>query len=80
MRHLLLLLATITLVACGGSEKKQEEKHPEGDMVYICTGRYSECYHCDEDCRGLSNCRASIKEITIEEAEEMGRRPCGYCY
>jgi hypothetical protein len=78
MRHLLLLLATITLVACGGDEKKQERQ--DANIVYICTGRYSECYHCDENCRGLCNCRASIEEITLEEAEEMGRRPCGYCY
>lgn len=75
MKHLLLLLITITLVACGGSKYRKSE-----DIVYICTGYMSECYHEDPDCRGLIRCSRDIEEITIEDAEEMGRRPCRICY
>lgn len=50
------------------------------DNVYICTGTQSKRYHKTEDCIGLSKCSRSIEEISIEEAEELGRTPCGYCY
>lgn len=48
--------------------------------VYICQGSMSECYHKTKDCRGLENCSTDIKEITLEQAKQLGRRPCGYCY
>lgn len=81
MKHLLLLLVTITLVACGGSKDKERDKTAEkSEKVYICTGDMSECYHEDPDCRGLARCSRDIEEITIEEAEDMGRRPCSFCY
>lgn len=47
--------------------------------VYICTGDYSKRYHKTDDCYGLSNCRAQIKEISISKAERMGRTPCEKC-
>lgn len=50
------------------------------DNVYICTGIQSKRYHKTEDCIGLSKCSRSIEEISIEEAEKLGRTPCGYCY
>ena len=48
--------------------------------VYICQGSMSECYHKTKDCKGLERCSTDIKEITLEQAKKMGRRPCGYCY
>ena len=50
------------------------------DDVYICTGRSSKCFHDDPDCRGLSNCGGTVKEVSKEYAEDMGRRPCRICY
>lgn len=80
MRHLLLLLVTITLVACGGSKGKGKEKEEaNSNIVYICNGSYATKYHNNENCRGLRNCSGSIEEITIEEAEDMGRTPCKIC-
>ena len=51
-----------------------------GPMVYICTGPKSECYHKTSTCRGLKKCSGDIKKISLDEAKEMRRRPCGYCY
>ena len=48
--------------------------------VYICTGPQSKCYHKTNKCNGLKNCSKEIKQITLKEAEEMGRRPCKVCY
>lgn len=47
--------------------------------VYICTGGYSKRYHATRSCKGLRNCGGTIKAISIEEAEEMGRTPCQIC-
>ncbi len=46
--------------------------------VYICKGKYSEKYHYISNCRGLSNCKSSIKEVTQSEAENYGRTLCGW--
>jgi hypothetical protein len=59
---------------------ENDKSHKTKDNVYICTGTQSKRYHKTEDCIGLSKCSRSIEEISIEEAEELGRTPCGYCY
>lgn len=48
--------------------------------VYICTGSSSVCYHRTPDCKGLDKCGGKIKAITLEEAQNLGRRPCKICY
>lgn len=45
--------------------------------VFICTGPFSEKYHLNENCRGLSNCRAEVKEINIDRAKNLNRTLCG---
>ena len=47
--------------------------------VYICTGGKSECYHSNKNCKGLSRCSKEIKEISLDDAKKMGRRPCKMC-
>ena len=73
MKKLILATLAIMLVACAGETQESEK-------VYICTGHMSECYHETPDCRGLIRCSRDIEERTIEEAEEMGPRPCSFCY
>ncbi len=46
--------------------------------VYICTGKYSKKYHYVSDCRGLSNCKSSIKEVSLNDAKNIGRTLCGW--
>lgn len=53
---------------------------PTETKVYICTGSMSECYHKTKECKGIKNCSRVIKEITLKEAKDLGRRPCGYFY
>lgn len=50
------------------------------DEVYVCTGKHAKRFHRDEDCRGLQSCRSEIITMSIEEAEDYGLTPCGYCY
>ncbi|WP_330442017.1 hypothetical protein [Flavobacterium sp. C4GT6] len=69
MKKLLLLLLLVPLTAFNGSGESD---------VYICTGKSSKRYHYNKNCRGLSNCKAEIKEVTLKEAKDKGRTLCGY--
>lgn len=57
-----------------------EETVLESEKVFICTGRYSKRYHSDEYCKGLMNCSGDVRSVSLQEAEEMGKTPCRYCY
>lgn len=48
--------------------------------VYICTGRYSQCYHSKRNCSGLNNCQADIAKVTLSRAKSLHRRRCKKCY
>ena len=73
MKHsFALLILGLALTFCANDTKKE-------DKVWICTGSSSSCYHSTKSCRGLGNCKASIKEITLKEAQQMNRRPCKMC-
>lgn len=51
-----------------------------GTSVYICTGTGAYCYHSRRSCRGLNNCQASIKKVSLDVAKSKHRRPCDICY
>lgn len=46
--------------------------------VYICDSKGAKKYHLKEDCRGLSNCKAEIKKITLTKAKELEKTLCGW--
>lgn len=78
MKKLLLLLACIAVAATTpASTPSTTEKLPE--KVYICTGKSATVYHYNKNCKGIKACKASIKQVTLEEAVDMGRRPCKIC-
>lgn len=74
MKKLLLLsLLCLPLLSMStGMEKK--------DSVYICTGPKATVYHASKKCKGLSRCSGEVKEISLTDAKEMGRRSCKICY
>lgn len=52
----------------------------QSSYVYVCMGQYATVYHSSSSCKGLDNCHADIKSVTLETAQNMGRRPCKVCY
>jgi hypothetical protein len=87
--YTIILFALLAIIGCNG-ERKNTHISPFGVIsaapkdnssdVYVCTGRYAKRFHCDEDCKGLRSCRGDIVVMSIEEAEDYGLTPCGYCY
>lgn len=81
-------LATMALVvllsSCGGSGRQTGSVHgimgEVEERVYVCTGPMSKCYHRHSDCYGLENCSASVRAVSLQDARQMGRRPCRFCY
>lgn len=49
-------------------------------VVYICTGKYATTYHRSSKCRGLGNCKASVKSLSQSAAVKSGRKPCKACW
>ncbi len=50
------------------------------DKVVICGGSYSKKYHKDSNCKGLSNCKGGLYEVSKSEAVNKGRTACLICY
>jgi len=57
---------------------KKDKSIKEEPQVYICNSKTSKKYHYKKGCRGLNNCKAAIKEITLKEAKNRGRTLCGW--
>ncbi len=49
------------------------------NTVMICVSPTAHKYHSTR-CKGVKACTHQIKKLTIKEAEELGKTPCGYCY
>lgn len=80
----LFLMITLCLAGCGKKKSgKVQSLYESGDdaasIVYVCTGPNAKAYHTDEDCKGLERCSDDIKEMTEQEAIDMGRHLCHYC-
>ena len=93
---LLLAICALSITSCDNDPRKKysldgynkpqkeysidEYNDAREDYVYICTGGKSKRYHADEYCNGLRRCSGSVEEVSVDEAEDMGRTPCKICY
>lgn len=80
MKRISLALLPLLLIGCSGKEEKQAQVVEQPTTIYICNSPTAETYHNNLECIGLSRCRYEVVEVTQEEAEELGRRPCKFCY
>lgn len=70
--------AVATAAAAGGVAVSGPGSLKDGE-VYIVDSPTSKCYHMDKDCFTLKNKTHKLKTITLEEALQMGKRPCSKC-
>ena len=74
-----IVLALFLLLAPFFSLNAGEAAALEQQKVYVVMSTTAEVYHIDRSCRGLRKATHKIKEVTIEKARKMGRRPCKIC-
>jgi hypothetical protein len=48
--------------------------------VYVCISNSSQVYHSRENCSALKRCTHSIKAMTKEQAINLGKRACKFCF
>lgn len=46
--------------------------------VYICFSKGAKKYHYNKFCIGLTNCKHTIKKVSLSEAKELGLSLCGW--
>ena len=82
MRTIVLALTLMLLIGCSSKEEEEQQEQvvEQPTAIYICNSPTAETYHNNPECMGLSRCRYEVVEVTQEEAEELGRRPCKICY
>lgn len=61
------------------NDKHKSQIIDRPQSAFICTGPSSRAYHVDLNCYGLQNCSGDIEDMTVEEARDLGRKPCRYC-
>lgn len=72
MKKLLVCLALFAIVPLTNSQEQTTK-------VYICKSSSSYAYHVKKNCGSLNRCKSEIVAISLEEAQKMGRKPCGNC-
>lgn len=71
MKTFITILSLFVLLGFSGVDSSVSD-------VYICKGKYSKKYHYDKNCRGLSNCKADIILVDLQDAKKIGRDLCGW--
>lgn len=82
MKAFVLAVTLLLMVPLSSADASQDVSVPnKEDMVYICTGPQSNCYHRTPGCHGLNKCSGDIRKVSKKEAEEKyRRRACKICY
>ena len=78
MKQFLIALMSLLLFSTGSVDNSVWAEQSE--RVYVVMSQNAYAYHRTRDCQGLRNATHEIKEVSLEEAKEMNRKPCKRCY
>ena len=68
MKFLITLLVTFIMTSFSIEDKE----------VYLCGPKGAKKYHYNKFCKGLTNCKHTIKKVSLSEAKELGLSLCGW--
>lgn len=61
------------------SNSELSQQYEGETYVYICDSDGAKKYHYSKNCRGLSNCKHTIKKVTLADAKKKGKKTlCGW--
>jgi len=80
MKNIRYILPLILMLVAGNFSSDVYSESSEEEIVYVCAGRSSTCYHRIETCRGLKTCSTDVRQVALRAAQILGRRQCKICY
>ena len=79
-KHFLLILISLFLSGFISAETHLFVDANEQTKVIVVMSGNAYAYHKTRDCTAVKKATHKVKEVTLEEAKEMGRRPCKICF
>ena len=79
-KHFLLILIALFLSGFTSAETQPCNYADEQTKVIVVMSNNAYAYHKTRDCSAVKKATHKVKEVTLEEAKEMGRKPCKICY
>ena len=79
MKQVLIYL-TISLLLAVFTATDAEYNSDEQAKVFVVMSDNAYAYHKTKSCKAVKQATHEVKEVTLEEAIKMGRKPCGICY
>lgn len=70
------LILTVALLSFSSTTNKVSTS--DVTDVYMCVNGKTEVYHIDRNCRGMKQCKHTIKKLTLKAAKEKKLRLCGF--
>ena len=78
MKHVFIVLISLFLSAFSTAETLPYAGEQSKVIVVMSSGSYA--YHKTRDCSAVRRAKHPVKEVTLDEAKKMGRKPCRICY
>jgi hypothetical protein len=79
-KHFLLILISLFLSGFTSAETHPCVDANEQTKVIVVMSGNAYAYHKTRNCSAVKKATHKVKEVTLEEAKEMGRSPCKICY
>lgn len=77
MRKTLIIFGLLLSGLIGSSSELVS--NPNETKVYICDSEGATKYHYKKDCRGLNNCKHTIRYVSLDDAKKKGKKTlCGW--
>lgn len=80
IKRFLIILISVFLSGFTSAETPLCVDTNEQTKVIIVMSNNAYAYHKTKNCTAVKKATHKIKEVTLEEAKEMGRKPCKICY
>lgn len=79
-KHFLIILISLFLSGLTSAETSLCCVTNDQTKVIVVMSSNAYAYHKTRNCSAVKKATHKVKEVTLEEAKEMGRKPCKICY